>query len=86
MPDSQYRISALYVALVDKHEQDLYRGNGKPGITTRLERSEDRLDSLEDYNVIRNRKIETRLNLLIGGAFSLAISIFTAALIWAAKH
>ena len=71
MPDSQYRPAARYETLVDKHEQDLYRGNGKPGITTRLQQLEDCVDSLEAYNTERDRKIQTRMNLLIGALFSL---------------
>ena len=33
--------------LVRRHDQDLYRGNGKPGVTTRLQQGEDRMTALE---------------------------------------
>lgn len=34
--------------LVEKHENDLYRGNGKPGLTTRMAVAEGRLDDHDD--------------------------------------
>ncbi len=34
--------------LVERHDKDLYRGNGKPGLTTRMQQAEDRMDSHED--------------------------------------
>jgi len=30
--------------MVFRHEKDLYRGNGKPGLTTRMQQAEDCLD------------------------------------------
>lgn len=35
-------------AMVRRHDRDLYRGNGKPGITTRLTQSEDAMDAAMD--------------------------------------
>jgi hypothetical protein len=32
--------------MVDRHDQDLYRGNGKPGLTTRVALLEDCVDSI----------------------------------------
>lgn len=35
-------------SVVQRHENDLYRGNGKPGLTTRMAVVEDRQDTQED--------------------------------------
>ena len=35
--------------LVYKHDDDLYKGNGKPGITTRLALVESTVDSIKYY-------------------------------------
>lgn len=40
-----YRLEALE-DLVEKHDQDLYRGNGKPGITTRILMSEETIGKI----------------------------------------
>lgn len=40
-----YRLSALEDK-VEKHDQDLYRGNGKPGITTRVLMSEETITKI----------------------------------------
>ena len=34
---------------LERHERDLYRGNGKPGLTTRMEKAEQSLDSIKYY-------------------------------------
>ena len=34
-------------AMVRKHENDLYRGNGKPGLTTRMALTEERVEKIE---------------------------------------
>lgn len=44
-----FRLCALedeYKVKVDKHDQDLYRGNGKPGITTRVLMTEETVSSI----------------------------------------
>lgn len=33
--------------LLGQHDRDLYRGNGKPGLTTRMQQAEDRLDGID---------------------------------------
>ena len=35
--------------LLERHEKDLYRGNGKPGITTRMEKVEEAVASMKYY-------------------------------------
>jgi hypothetical protein len=35
--------------LVERHDKDIYRGNGKPGITTRMEKVEEALGSIKYY-------------------------------------
>jgi hypothetical protein len=32
-------------SVVRRHDKDLYRGNGKPGLTTRMARQEDAMDA-----------------------------------------
>lgn len=32
--------------MVDRHDQDLYRGNGKPGLTTRMALMEDCVEKI----------------------------------------
>lgn len=34
--------------MVDRHDQDLYRGNGKPGITTRIAVTEAKVTVVEE--------------------------------------
>lgn len=48
-------------SMVMRHEKDLYRGNGKPGICTRMETGEDRMDGIES----RQDKIDTKFNAII---------------------
>lgn len=33
---------------VQKHDDDLYRGNGKPGLTTRMAVCEERIDDVKE--------------------------------------
>jgi hypothetical protein len=34
---------------VDRHERDIYRGNGKPGLTARVEKVEDAITAVKFY-------------------------------------
>ena len=34
--------------MVQKHDDDLYRGNGKPGLTTRVAVCEERIDGVKE--------------------------------------
>lgn len=43
-----YRLSALEHT-VGKHEKDLYHGNGKPGITTRVAMTEETLGKISKH-------------------------------------
>lgn len=76
MPEHYYGRSIA--ELVEQHDKDLYRGNGKAGITTRLETTEQRLDLLEEYNQKRENRLDRKINLLIAAALSLTGALITA--------
>lgn len=46
--NEEWRILQLE-ASVKRHDQDLYYGNGKPGLTTRMSNIESSLDSIKFY-------------------------------------
>jgi hypothetical protein len=56
-----------HTELIFQHDRDLYRGNGKPGVTIRLEKIEDRMDSME--KALDRR--ETKQNIILGAVLSL---------------
>jgi hypothetical protein len=58
MSDASYRTTSSIERLVDKHEQDLYRGNGKPGITNRIESLENALAGYKEF--MRDELMELR--------------------------
>lgn len=39
-------VAGSLASMVEKHENDLYRGNGKPGVVTRLALLEETLDKI----------------------------------------
>lgn len=43
---------------VDQHDQDLYRGNGKPGITTRILNNEKDIETVND--IVKEIKSDLR--------------------------
>ena len=45
--------------LVYQHDKDLYIGNGKPGLTTRMHESEKCSERIERDNVVRDERIKT---------------------------
>lgn len=52
--------------LVNRHDQDLYRGNGKPGITTRLQRLEDwMLEYGSDMKWVKRLLVSTLLAVIV---------------------
>ena len=65
--DSRYHL------MVDKHEQDLYRGNGKPGLTTRMAGAEGRLDNHDTLMA----KLERQGGRMIALLISTLVSILT---------
>ena len=71
--------------LIEQHDKDLYRGNGKPGLTTRMQIAEDRVDALYEYNKKRENQHDSKLNILIGAAFT-AIFGIVATLILTFMH
>lgn len=44
----EWRISKVE-EMARQHDQDLYRGNGKPGLTTRMQRAEDSIETIKFY-------------------------------------
>lgn len=83
MPENHYGRSIT--ELVEQHDKDLYRGNGKPGLTIRMEKSEDRhlaterrVTLLEEYNHHRENRLDRKINLLIGAALSLTGTLIAA--------
>jgi hypothetical protein len=69
---------------LDRIWQDIYYGNGKPGLTTRMLQAEDRLDMLEAYNTKTENRHEAKLNLIIGAAFSCLGAIVTGIILFLA--
>ena len=47
-----------YVGWLSTHDRDLYRGNGKPGITTRIQSLEDAVDGV-DLSRLEARVMQT---------------------------
>jgi hypothetical protein len=59
--------------MIERHDQDLYRGNGKPGLTTRIQMIEqDIRDICEREN--RAAKKRDRIELLVWGALIVALA------------
>ncbi len=61
---------------LDRLEKDMWYGNGKPGITTRVSDLEARVTTLERYNHDRDMKMQRRMNVLIAAICSLAAAVF----------
>ncbi len=61
--------------LVERHERDLYRGNGLPGLTTRVKSAEDRLTTLENYQVQVERRREAKMNILLGTTLTAVVAL-----------
>lgn len=52
--------------MVDRHDQDLYRGNGKPGITTRLAILEDCMEAYSsDMKWVKRLLVSTLLAIIV---------------------
>lgn len=51
--------------IVQRHEKDLYRGNGLPGITTRLKSVEDRVTTIEQLLQQKANRSDRKLNILL---------------------
>lgn len=62
--------------MVERHDKDLYRGNGKPGLTTRMEVCEERQEDMrEDIQaIVKNQVWATRFT--IATFVGLAVNIF----------
>lgn len=67
--------------MLQKHEQDLYRGNGKPGLTTRMALVEDNVAKIEDsvdtinQTIEKNGKKTDRLSWLVAIGIGIVITL-----------
>lgn len=66
--------------MVDKHERDLYHWDG---LTSRMAKTEDRVNKIEQDIIASITRREHKINLLIGGTFS-AVALLVVDLIM--KH
>lgn len=73
MPEEQYRVNGEVRRMVDRHDQDLYRGNGKPGLTTRMQMAENEIRDICEREE-RSAKKRDRIELLVWGALIVAIA------------
>lgn len=62
----------------DRHERDLYRGNGLPGLTTRMANAEKSLTSLERILEEMKTRRETKMNLILGGIVTVLAGLLLA--------
>lgn len=65
------------IRLLYQHDQDLYRGNGKPGLTQRAAAVENRLDLIEAREKEKNAQAG-RIELAVYVAVIAAIANFIA--------
>jgi hypothetical protein len=63
----------------ERHEKDLYRGNGLPGITTRMANAEKSINALQDILHEMKTQRDTKMNLVLGGIITLIAG-------WALAH
>lgn len=52
--------------MVRKHEQDLYRGNGKPGMTTRINDLERDMEAIKENRKTRDAQIWAIILMVLG--------------------
>lgn len=57
--------------IVARHDRDLYRGNGLPGITTRMAAVESRVSTIEQLLKEKANKSERKLNILLATTLTL---------------
>jgi|HubBroStandDraft_1064217.scaffolds.fasta_scaffold1302926_2 hypothetical protein len=57
-------MEAEALQMVQKHENDLYRGNGRPGLITRLALAEERLDGVKE-SIEHSEKLFQKIVLMI---------------------
>lgn len=55
---------------VERHERDLYRGNGKPGITTRLQTLEDDVKDILEAIKERETAHNTKMNIILAAVIT----------------
>ena len=73
-----WRIQKLEEAS-ERHDRDLYRGNGLPGITSRVKTLEDGMEDIRGYLKELRTQRDTKMNLVLGGIITLIAG-------WALAH
>jgi hypothetical protein len=63
---------------IERHERDLYRGNGLPGLTTRIQIVEGRMERFEKWLTDSDKRREVKQNLILGGIITLAAGLLLA--------
>ncbi len=71
--EQQHRVNGDVRRMIDRHDQDLYRGNGKPGLTTRIQMLENELMAVNEREDRRAKKSD-RIEILVWGALIAAIA------------
>jgi len=77
-------VTSELIAKVERHDKDLYFGNGKPALTIRMEIGEERLDTqdkaLTELKEQNKTKDSRDWAILIGIAGTLALQLINMAL------
>jgi hypothetical protein len=60
---------------ISKLERDMWHGNGKSGVTTRLEKLEDNVQRLFNYNEKRDARNDKKFNIILTGIVSLLVAV-----------
>lgn len=63
--------------LVGKHDQDIYRGNGKPGLTTRILQQEEAMEQQKEEMDKRDKRDEKLKNWIVSLVFLVLATLFT---------
>jgi hypothetical protein len=67
----------IYIDMVIKHDQDLYRGNGLPGMTSRMATVEERQDNSDE----RQCKVEDAIKQIADRMWLIVIGVAGAAVL-----
>ena len=63
---------------LERHERDIYRGNGLPGLTTRMADAEKSIKTLNQILDEMKTRRETKMNLILGGLVTLIAGLLLA--------
>ena len=59
----------------ERHEKDLYRGNGLPGLTTRMANMETSIVAFQRILEEMKKSRDTKMNLILGGIVTLVVGL-----------